>query len=95
VWASPPPAISGFTSSGTDTQSITGKISSIGDAAFTLDVAKNQGSNASTLQFLVDGKTKVDGKLTVGAKATVEYRNEHGTYIATHVVVTPASSRPH
>jgi hypothetical protein len=92
VWASPLPAQPAIANSGADTQSVTGKISSIGDAAFTLDVAKSQGSDSSTLQFLVDGSTKVEGRLTVGSQATVEYRDNGGKYVATHVVVTPASS---
>jgi hypothetical protein len=45
----------------------------------------------NTLQFLIDGDTKVEGKLSVGAQATVEYRSEEGKNIATHVVVAPAS----
>jgi hypothetical protein len=95
VWASPLPAQATFTSSGSDPQSVTGKISSIGDAAFTLDVPKTQGSGSSTIQFLVDGNTKVEGRLTVGAQATVEYRGDSGKYVATHVVVTPPSGRLH
>jgi len=91
VWASPLPAHATLTTPLPDTQSVTGKISSIGDAAFTLDVAKKEGSEANTLQFLVDGQTKVEGRLSVGYKATVEYRNDGGKYIATHVVVAPAS----
>ena len=91
VWASPLSAYTSSTNAAPDTQSVTGKISSIGDAAFTLDVAKSQGADANTLQFMVDGKTKVDGKLAIGAQATVEYRNDDGKYVATHVVVTPSS----
>ncbi len=91
VWASPLPAQPTITNPSPDTQSVTGKISSIGDAAFTLDVAKKEGSESNTLQFLVDGQTKVEGRLSVGSQATVEYRNDGGKYIATHVVVAPAS----
>jgi hypothetical protein len=54
-------------------------------------VTKSQNSGSNTLQFLVDGDTKVEGKLAVGAQATVEYRGAEGKYIATRVVVTPAS----
>ena len=68
-----------------DTQSISGKVSSIQDAAFSLDVAK--GSDVSTVQFLVDDQTKVEGSLRVGAQATVEYRSNGGKNIAVHVVV--------
>ena len=72
-----------------DTQSISGKVSSIQDAAFSLDVAK--GSDVSTVQFLVDDQTKVEGSLRVGAQATVEYRSNGGKNIAVHVVVLHSS----
>lgn len=93
VWTSPLPAQAASMTAAPDAQSVAGKISSVGDAAFTLDVAKSQDTEAksNTLQFLIDGNTKVEGKLSVGAQATVEYRNDSGKYIATHVVVTPAS----
>lgn len=66
-----------------------GKISSIGDAAFSLEVTKGQ--EKRTIEFLVDDDTKVEGKLKVGSHATVEYRSADGKNIAIHVVVTPAS----
>jgi hypothetical protein len=93
AWTSPLPAPVASLNAAPDAQSVAGKISSVGDAAFTLDVAKSQGPDATsnTLQFLIDGNTKVEGKLSVGAQATVEYRNDSGKYIATRVVVTPAS----
>ena len=40
---------------------------------------------------LVDDKTTVEGKLAVGAKATVEYRSTDGKNIAVHVIVTPVT----
>ena len=61
----------------------------MGDAEFSLQVKKNQDVN--TVQFLVDDKTTVEGKLSVGARATVEYRSSEGKNIAVHVIVTPAS----
>ena len=70
-------------------QSVSGKIATVGDAEFALEVKQNQ--KAATVQFLVDGNTKVDGKLVIGAQATVEFRSEDGKNIATHVVVMPAS----
>jgi len=73
-----------------DTQSVSGKISSIGDAAFALEVAK--GDDKDTVHFLVDDETKVEGKLRVGARATVEYRLNGGNNIAVHVVVTKGSA---
>jgi hypothetical protein len=91
AWSTPIPRETGTASlnAAPDAQSVAGKISSVGDAAFAVDVMKDQKVN--TLQFLVDGDTKVEGKLSVGAQATVEYRSEEGKNIATHVVVTPAS----
>jgi hypothetical protein len=72
-----------------DTQSLSGKIASVGDAEFSVQVTKDQDVN--TVQFLVDDKTKVEGKLAVGAQATVEYRSNEGKNIAVRVIVTPAS----
>lgn len=72
-----------------DNQSLSGKISSIGDAQFSLDVLKDKDVNS--VQFLVDDKTKVEGKLAVGAQATVEYRSDGDKNIAVRVIVTPAS----
>jgi len=72
-----------------DNQSLSGKIASIDDAAFALEVAK--GKDVNTIQFLVDDQTKVEGKLTVGAQATVEYRSNGGKNIAVRVVVMPSS----
>lgn len=72
-----------------DNQSLSGKIASVGDAAFALEVAK--GKEVNTVQFLVDDQTKVEGKLAVGAQATVEYRSNNGNNIAVRVVVVPSS----
>lgn len=71
------------------TQSLSGKIASIGDAAFSVEVAKNQ--DKQTIEFLVDEQTKVEGRLVVGSQATVEYRSEGGRNIAIRVVVATAS----
>lgn len=43
------------------------------------------------MRFLIDGDTKVEGKLAVGAQATVEYRSENEKNIAVRVVATPIS----
>jgi hypothetical protein len=86
VWCTP---LSAHTNSGAERQTVSGKIASVGDAEFALEISQNQ--RQSKLEFLVDGNTKVEGKLTVGAQATVEYRSEAGKNIATHVSVMPAS----
>jgi len=72
-----------------DNQSLSGQITSIGAAEFSVRVAKNK--DVSTVHFLVDDKTKVEGKLAVGAQATVEYRSDEDRNIAVHVIVTPTS----
>ena len=72
-----------------DNPSQSGKIASIGDAAFSIEVTGGQ--DKKTIEFLVDGDTKVEGKLKVGAQATVEYRSADGRNIAIHVVVRPGS----
>ena len=72
-----------------DTQSVSGKISSIDDAAFAVEVAK--GNEVNIFKFLVDDQTKVEGKLRLGARATVEYRSDGGYNIAVHVVVRRGS----
>jgi len=75
-------------------QTVSGKIASVGDAEFALDVVQNE--KPSTLQFLIDDSTKVEGTLSVGAQATVEYRSQDDKNIATHVAVMPASGlQPH
>jgi hypothetical protein len=73
-----------------ENQSVSGQIASVGDAAFAISITKDKQA-AQTVEFLVDDKTKVEGKLTIGAQALVEYRSDSGKNIAVHVVVTPAS----
>jgi hypothetical protein len=88
VFAQPLPSQEAYrTSAAPENQSLSGKIASVGDAAFQLRITKDN----QTVEFLVDDKTRVEGKLTVGAQAMVEYRSDSGKNIAVHVVVTPAS----
>ena len=75
--------------SAAENQSVAGKISSVGDASFTVDVRKNQEKHA--VEFQVDGNAKVEGKLAVGAEAGIEYHVAADRNIAVHVVVTPTS----
>lgn len=72
-----------------DNPSQTGKIASVGDGAFSLEVMKGQ--DRKTIEFLIDDDTKMEGKLQVGSQATVEYRSADGKNIAVHVVVTAAT----
>jgi Domain of unknown function (DUF5666) len=70
--------------------SVSGKISAIGDASFSVDVKKSQ--DLVTIQFLIDDTTRVEGRLEIGAQVTVDYRTDDGNHIATHVVVHPSNS---
>lgn len=91
-WATPVPdrLIPERSSPAPDNPSQSGKIASIGDAAFSLEVTSGQ--DKKTIEFLVDDDTKVEGKLLVGSQATVEYRSADGRNIAVHVVVKPAAA---
>jgi hypothetical protein len=73
----------------TQTGSVSGKISAVGAASFSVDVQKSQES--VTVKFLTDDRTKIDGKLRVGAIVTVDYRTEDVNNIAVHIVVRPAA----
>jgi hypothetical protein len=90
IWAAPADLpLASSTTPGATTETITGKIATVGDLEFTLDIGRSD--NPNKLQFLIDETTKMEGKLTVGARATVEYRSDGDKNIATRVVVTPAS----
>jgi hypothetical protein len=91
AWSTPSPDRLGPVrlSSMPDNQSLSGKISSVGDAAFSLEVTKGQ--DRKTLEFFIDGDTKVEGKLEVGSQATVEYRSQSGKNVAVHVIVARTS----
>jgi len=73
----------------TEMQTVSGKIASVGDAEFSLEIKANQ--KQDKVQFLIDGNTKVEGKLSIGAQATVDYRSVDGKNIANRVTVIPAS----
>jgi Domain of unknown function (DUF5666) len=73
-----------------DAKTVSGTISSIGDASFTVDVKRGQ--NIESMQFLIDDATRFDGKLVTGAQATVQFRTADGNNIAIHVSVRPGST---
>ena len=91
AWATPVPdrLVPAKLASAPENSSQSGKIASIGDAAFSLEVTNGQ--QKKTIEFLVDDDTKVEGRLKVGSQATVEYRSADGRNIAVHVVVKAAS----
>lgn len=74
-------------------QSVAGKIASVGDAEFTVAVANDKDKRGpQNVEFYVDDKTRVEGKLAVGAQALVEYRSDGGKNIAVHVVIVQAGA---
>lgn len=87
VWSEPltPQPLSRSYELATQNGSVSGKISSIGAASFSIDVKKSQ--DLVNLRFLIDDTTRVDGKLEVGSIATVDYRTDGENNIALHVVV--------
>jgi hypothetical protein len=74
----------------TERSSVSGKISAIGDASFSVDAS--MGQDSATLQFLIDDTAKVEGRLEVGALAMVDHRTSDGTNMAAHLVVQPSNS---
>jgi hypothetical protein len=72
-----------------ENQSVTGTISAIRDAEFSVKVGK--GKEAKTVGFLIDENTKIEGRLVEGAQVSVEYTSEKGENFAVHVVVGPPS----
>jgi hypothetical protein len=89
VWSSPLDDLHAKGSKMPETQSASGKIASVGEAQFSISIGKDQ--DKKDLQFVIDENTKVDGQLTVGAQATVDFKLDGGKNIATHVIVTPSS----
>jgi hypothetical protein len=89
VWRSPALALSNDKNRALEIQSVSGKIAAVGDAEFTLDLGKDR--DPDKLKFLIDSETRMEGKLAIGANATVDYRSAGGKNIATHVVVVAAS----
>jgi hypothetical protein len=77
------------------TQSISGKITSVEKNSFTLTVgsAKEQvaqeGATARSMTFAIDKNTTIEGTMKVGSNADVTYRTEGGANIAISVHVTP------
>ncbi len=80
------------------TQSVSGKIASVGKSSFTLTVGPShtisnsaqqmQDQAPKSMTFKIDKNTTVDGTLQVGANADVTYREEAGSYIAISVRVS-------
>ena len=91
VWTEPVGAqpLPDLSHSAATSQTVAGRISSVGDASFAVEVKKNQ--DVQSLEFMVDQNTKVEGKLEVGANATVEYSSVEGKNLALRVIVQQTS----
>lgn len=75
-------------------QSVSGTIASVTDTSLTLNLASSSGasaqssSQASSVQFVVDSNTKIEGKPMAGASCTVEYTTDsNNRKVATRVTV--------
>ncbi len=63
------------------------KLSLLGSKRF--PTRRNQ--QQTKVRYLIGARTKLEGKLSIGSQATVEYRSEDGNNMATHMYVLPAS----
>ena len=88
VWATPLDARSPLKSDPVP-ETVSGRIIAVSDAELALEVS--QGQQRIKVLIRIDAKTMVDGKLSIGSQATVEYRSQNADIIATHISVLPAS----
>jgi hypothetical protein len=89
LWSFPVPAGGGPLRNTSEPPSLSGVIAKINSSQLTLSLDRNQ--EFSNLEFAIKSNTRMDGKLAVGSRITVEYRAEGQQLVATHVVVLPAS----
>ena len=90
AWSKPVPApLDSLFSPPPESHSVSGKITAVGETQFTLDILKN--TKPDIVHFVIDENTAVEGKMTVGAQAAVDYRVDGEKMIATRVVITQAS----
>ncbi|HET9400221.1 MAG TPA: DUF5666 domain-containing protein [Candidatus Acidoferrales bacterium] len=75
-------------------QSVSGTIASVTDTSLTLNLSSSSGataqssSQASSVQFVIDSNTKIEGKPMAGASCTVEYTTDsNNRKVATRVTV--------
>lgn len=65
---------------------VNGKVTAIGSdkKSFSLDV--NDGNNKRTMQFVLDARTQVQGRVGVGTDATVQYQStDDGKNVALNI----------
>lgn len=69
-------------------KSVSGKVTAIGDSGHSFSMEVNEGGSKHTMEFVVDKNTQIQGRVTVGATATVEYQpSEGGQNVALSITV--------
>ncbi|HET7105620.1 MAG TPA: DUF5666 domain-containing protein [Candidatus Acidoferrum sp.] len=89
LWSVPLHTLAGPLRSFPEASSVVGTIANVNASQFTISLNRNQ--NPNKLEFVIDSNTRIEGKLAVGVRATVDYRADGQRLIATRVVVLPAS----
>jgi hypothetical protein len=89
VWAVPVPAEAGPLPNAREPLSVSGIITKLSGSRFTLSLEHNQ--EFGNHEFRIESNTRMEGKLAVGSRTSVEYRPEGRQLVATHVVVLPTS----
>ena len=89
LWSVPLPAEAEALRNTPEPSSVSGTIANLNASQFTLSLNRNQ--NPNKLLFVIDSNTRIEGKLAVGAHATVDYRAEGQQLVATRIAVLPAS----
>ena len=90
AWSKPAPApLDSLLSASPEAHSVSGKIAAVAESQISLDILKN--AKPDIVHFMIDENTAVEGKLTVGAQAAVDYRVDGEKMIATRVVIIQAS----
>ncbi|HEY1471433.1 MAG TPA: hypothetical protein VGF61_20510 [Candidatus Acidoferrum sp.] len=87
AWSKPVP--SPLLSRPPESHSVSGKIAAVAESQISLDILKN--AKPDIVHFVIDENTAVEGKLTVGAQAAVDYRVDGERMVATRVVIIQAS----
>ena len=90
VWPKPAPApLDWLLYPSPEAHSVSGKIAAVAERQISLDILRN--AKPDIVHFMIDENTAVEGKLTVGAQAAVDYRVDGEKMIATRVVIIQAS----
>ena len=89
AWSKPVAPLHSLLSRPPESHSVSGKIAAVAESQLSLDILKN--AKPDIVHFVIDENTAVEGKLTVGAHAAVDYRVDGERMIATRVVITQPS----